>query len=201
MGAEDRIVELGLEIPPPAAPVASYVPVVVAAGMAFVSGQVPLEGGQPVYRGAVGSEVSLEEATDGARRCALQILAALRAELGSLDRVVRIVRVGVFVASAPGFHDQSKVANGASDLFVEVFGDAGKHARAAVGVAELPLGVPVEVEAVAEIQPELVAEIEAELKATALAEAEDERELEPAVSRQWVADGAGSGDGHAGPAG
>src|SRR6266545_2141820 len=93
------------------------------------------------------------EGAEAARRCALQILSALRAELGSLDRIRRVVKVTVWVASAPGFTDQPKVANGASDLFVEVFGDAGRHARAAVGAPELPLGAPVEVELVAEIEP------------------------------------------------
>jgi enamine deaminase RidA (YjgF/YER057c/UK114 family) len=168
VGAEDRVTELGLEIPSPAAPVASYVPVVVSGGLAFVSGQVAMESGRLLFEGRVGAELTVEEGSDAARRCALQVLAALRAELGSLDRVRRIVRVGVFVASAPGFTEQPKVANGASDLLGDVFGQAGRHARAAVGVAELPLGAPVEVEAIAEIEPELIQEIEAELVAEAL---------------------------------
>jgi enamine deaminase RidA (YjgF/YER057c/UK114 family) len=103
--------------------------------------------------GHLGADVDVDAGQEAARRCALQALAALRAELGSLSRVRRIVRVGVFVASTPGFTDQPKVANGASDLLVEVFGEQGRHARAAVGVAELPLGVPVEVELLAEIAP------------------------------------------------
>lgn len=148
---ESRLRELGLELPPVAAPVASYVPVVVAAGQAFVSGQIPIEDGRIIATGKLGREVSLDDGAAAARRCALQALAALRAELGSLDRVRRVVKVTVFVASAEGFTDQPKVANGASDLLVELFGDAGRHARAAVGVAELPLGSAVEVELAVEL--------------------------------------------------
>ena len=153
MDPEQRLDELGIELPPVARPVASYVPVVVSGSLAFVAGQVPLEDGAPMVTGRLGDGVDVEAAQAAARRCSLQILAALRAELGSLSRIRRIVRVGVFVASAPGFTDQSTVANGASDLFVQVFGEEGRHARAAVGVAELPLGVPVEVELIAEIEP------------------------------------------------
>ena len=134
-----------------AAPVASYVPVVVSAGLAFVAGQVPLLDGSPVATGRLGEEIDIEEGAGLARHCALQALAALRAELGSLDRVKRIAKVTVFVASADTFTEQPKVANGASDLLGEVFGEAGKHARAAVGVSALPLGVPVEVELIAEV--------------------------------------------------
>jgi enamine deaminase RidA (YjgF/YER057c/UK114 family) len=152
MDAERRLQDLGIELPPVARPLASYVPVVVAGPLAFVAGQVPLADGQPTIRGKLGADVTVEEGSAAARRCALQAVAALRAELGSLDRVRRIARVGVFVASAEGFTDQPKVANGASDALAEVFGDAGRHARAAVGVAELPLGVPVEVEVIAEIE-------------------------------------------------
>jgi enamine deaminase RidA (YjgF/YER057c/UK114 family) len=152
MGAEDRLRELAIELPEAPAPVASYVPVVVAGTMAFVSGQVPLSEGKVLVSGKVDADVGVAEATEGARRCALQILAALRAEIGSLDRVARIVKVTAFVASSPGFTGQPKVANGASDLLVEVFGDAGRHARAAVGVAELPLGAAVEVELIAQLE-------------------------------------------------
>ena len=134
-----------------AAPVASYVPVVVSGGLAFVAGQVPLREGKPVATGRLGEGIDTEEGAGLARQCALQALAALRAELGSLDRVTRIVKVGVFVASADTFTEQPKVANGASDLLGEVFGEAGKHARAAVGVSALPLGVPVEVDLIAEV--------------------------------------------------
>ena len=151
MGAEARLTELGLDLPPVATPVASYVPVVVSGGFAFVAGQVPLEDGAAMITGRLGEDIDTEEGARWARRCGLQALAALRAELGSLDRVSRIAQVSVFVASADSFTEQPKVANGASDLFVEVFGDAGRHARAAVGVPVLPLGVPVEVALVASV--------------------------------------------------
>ena len=148
---EDRLAELGIELPPTPTPVASYVPVRLAPGLAFVSGQVPFDGATLLYPGHVGAEVSLEEAQRGARRCALQALSAIRDALGSLDGLTGIVRVDVFVASAPGFTDQPKVANGASDVLVEILGEDGKHARAAVGVAELPLGASVEVAVVAAV--------------------------------------------------
>ncbi len=148
---DDRLKELGIELPPVAAPLASYVPVHVAGDLAFVAGQVPLVNGKAAAVGRVGEDVSIEDASDQARRCAMQALSALREALGSLDRVAGIVKVDVFVASAPGWTAQPKVANGASDLFVEVFGDSGRHARAAVGVAELPLGVPVEVAVIARL--------------------------------------------------
>jgi enamine deaminase RidA (YjgF/YER057c/UK114 family) len=151
-GADDRLVELGIDLPPPPTPVASYVPVLVAGGFAFVAGQVALEDGRPMWTGRLGDELDVPAGAEAARRCALQALSALRHELGSLDRVRRIVRVGVFVASAAGFTDQPKVANGASDLLAQVFGEAGRHARVAVGVSELPLGAPVEVELLAEVE-------------------------------------------------
>ncbi|HXF57904.1 MAG TPA: RidA family protein [Actinomycetota bacterium] len=151
MRVDDRLAELGLELPPPPAPVANYVPVTVAGGLAFVAGQVAVEGGRPLWQGKVGREVDVDAAAAAARRCVLQALSALREVLGSLDRVRRVVRVTVYVASAEGFTGQPAVANGASDLLVEVFGEAGRHARVAVGVAELPLGAPVEVELVAEV--------------------------------------------------
>jgi enamine deaminase RidA (YjgF/YER057c/UK114 family) len=132
---------------------ASYVPVVVSGSFAYVSGQVAMSEGTPTMTGKLGENVVVEDGAGAARHAVLQILAALRAELGTLDRVRRIVKVTAFVASAPGFTDQPKVANGASDLLAEVFGEAGRHARAAVGVAELPLGAPVEVELIAEIEP------------------------------------------------
>jgi enamine deaminase RidA (YjgF/YER057c/UK114 family) len=151
MGVDERLAELGIELPPVAAPVASYVPVVVSNGFAFVSGQVAMEEGQPIYLGRLGAEVSLEEGAAAARRCALQALAALKAELGSLDRIARIVKLTVWVASTEDFTDQPKVANGASDVLGEIFGDPGRHARAAVAAPVLPLGVPVEVEVLAEV--------------------------------------------------
>ena len=135
-----------------AAPIASYVPVAVSGNLAFVAGQVPLSEGRPLWTGKLGAEVELSTGVEAARRCALQALAALRAELGSLDGIRRIVRLAVFVASAEGFTEQPKVANGASDVMSDVFGEAGRHARVAVGVAELPLGVPVEIEVLAELE-------------------------------------------------
>lgn len=148
---EERLTELGIELPPTPAPVASYVPVRVAGGLAFVAGQIPLEAGEVLSAGRLGAEVTLEQGAEAARRCALQALSALRDALGSLDRVRHIVKVEVFVASVPGFVDQPKVANGASDALVEILGEAGRHARAAVGVAELPLGASVEVAVVAAV--------------------------------------------------
>jgi enamine deaminase RidA (YjgF/YER057c/UK114 family) len=152
MDAERRLTELGIVLPPVAAPVASYVPVVVSGSLAFVAGQVPLSEGKLLWSGKLGAELDAQAGAQAARSCGLQALAALRSELGSLDRVRRVVRVGVFVASAEGFIDQPEVANGASDLFAEVFGEPGRHARAAVGVSELPLGAPVEVEVTVEIE-------------------------------------------------
>ncbi|MGH2545261.1 MAG: RidA family protein [Actinomycetota bacterium] len=151
MGPEARLRDLGIDLPPAAAPVASYVPVSVAGTLAFVAGQVPLEDGKPMVTGRLGAELETEEGARWARRCGLQALAALQAELGSLDRVARVVKVTVWVASTDGFTEQPRVANGASDLFVEVFGEAGKHARAAVSAPALPLGAPVEVEVVASL--------------------------------------------------
>jgi len=153
VGVEGRILQLGLELPPPPQPVASYVPVVVSGGLAFLSGQVPMAEGRLLWTGRLGAELDVEGGAQAARRCALQGLSALREALGSLDRVRRIVKVTVWVASAPGFTDQPKVANGASDLLVEVFGELGRHARAAVGAPELPLGAPVEMDLIAEVGP------------------------------------------------
>jgi enamine deaminase RidA (YjgF/YER057c/UK114 family) len=153
MGALERLAELGLELPAPPRPVASYVPVIVSGNLAFVSGQIAIVDGTLLASGRVGEELDVDAGARAARRCVLQALAALNAELGSLDRIRRIVKLSVFVRGAPGFAEQPAVANGASDLLIEVFGEAGRHARAAVGVAELPLGAPVEVELVAEVEP------------------------------------------------
>jgi enamine deaminase RidA (YjgF/YER057c/UK114 family) len=142
---EERLAELGIVLPPAPQPVASYIPVKVVGDLAWVAGQIPMQDGAVTVLGKVGGEVTTDDANAGARRCALQALAALQAALGTLDRVKGIVKLDVFVASAPGFTDHPKVANGASDLLVEVFGDEGRHARAAVGVPELPLGAAVEV--------------------------------------------------------
>lgn len=142
---EERLAELGIILPPAPQPVASYIPVKVVGDLAWVAGQIPMQDGAVTVAGKVGGEVTIDDASDGARRCALQALAAVQAALGTLDRVKGIVKLDVFVASATGFTDHPKVANGASDLLVEVFGDEGRHARAAVGVSELPLGAAVEV--------------------------------------------------------
>jgi enamine deaminase RidA (YjgF/YER057c/UK114 family) len=144
------LAELGLELPAVAPPVAAYVPAVRTGNHVYVSGQVPVADGKVLATGKVGAEVNSEEAKELARRCALNALAAVDALVG-LDRVVRVVKVVGFVASASGFTGQPGVINGASELFGEVFGPAGQHARSAVGVAELPLGVPVEVEAIFEV--------------------------------------------------
>jgi enamine deaminase RidA (YjgF/YER057c/UK114 family) len=147
---EERLAELGIELPPAAAPIASYVPVVVSGDHAYVSGQVPIEDGRLLSAGTVGADLSVEQGQAAARRCALQALAALRDMLGTLDGI-RVVKLDVFVASAPGFTDQPMVANGASDVLVEIFGDEGRHARTSVGVTALPLGASVEVAVIARI--------------------------------------------------
>lgn len=152
MSIETRLAELGITLPEPAAPVAAYVPVVIAGGLAYVSGQVSMVDGQRL-KGRLGEDMTLEQGVDGARACGLMILAQLKAALGSLDRVEQIVKLAVFVNSHGDFTDQPKVANGASELMVEVFGDAGKHARSAVGVPSLPLGVAVEVDAIVAVRP------------------------------------------------
>ncbi|MBD3729235.1 MAG: RidA family protein [Sphingomonadales bacterium] len=151
MSIEARLEELGIELPVAAAPVAAYVPVVLAGGLAHVSGQLPFVGGQLVT-GRLGEDVTLEDGTAAARACGLMILAQLKAALGSLDRVERIVKLGAFINSTGAFTDQPKVANGASELMAEVFGDAGKHARSAVGVPVLPLGAAVEVDAIVAVR-------------------------------------------------
>ncbi|MEV4311175.1 RidA family protein [Actinocrispum sp. NPDC049592] len=145
-----RLAELGIELPSVAAPLAAYVPAVRSGAHVYVSGQLPFVEGSLPATGKVGAEVSPEEAKDHARTCALNALAAVHSLVG-VDAVVRVVKVGGFVAAAEGFTAVPAVVNGASELFGEVFGDAGKHARAAVGVAELPLGAPVEVEVIFEV--------------------------------------------------
>jgi len=148
---EERLAELGLSVPQVAAPVAAYVPSVRTGDYVYTSGQLPFVAGELQATGKVGAEVSAEEAKDLARLCALNCLAAVRAEVGELSAVRRVVKVVGFVASAPGFTGQPGVVNGASELFGAVFGDAGVHARSAVGVAVLPLDAPVEVEVVVEV--------------------------------------------------
>ncbi len=152
MNIDAKLAELGITLPEPAAPVAAYVPVVIAGGLAHVSGQVSIVSGQ-LLKGRLGEDLSFEQGVEGARACGLMILAQLKAALGSLDRVERVVKLGVFINSAADFTDQPKVANGASELMAQVFGDAGKHARSAVGVPCLPLGVAVEVDAIVAVRP------------------------------------------------
>ncbi len=150
---EDRLTELGITLPEPTAPVANYVPFVVTGNLVSISGQVPMKDGAILLTGKVGAEVSLEEATAAARVCAIQIIAQLKEACGGdVGRVTRIVKLGGFVNCVEGFGDQPEVINGASDLMVEVFGDIGRHSRAAVGVNALPRNVPVEVDALAEIR-------------------------------------------------
>jgi enamine deaminase RidA (YjgF/YER057c/UK114 family) len=145
-----KLAELGLTLPAPAAPVASYVPAVEAGGLLHVSGQLPFKDGA-IMTGRLGDTVDLAFGTEAAQRCGLMLVAQIKAALGGLHRVERIVKLGVFVNSAADFTDQPKVANGASDLMAALFGDAGKHARSAVGVPVLPLGAAVEVDAIVQI--------------------------------------------------
>ncbi|WP_370247008.1 RidA family protein [Nocardioides sp.] len=152
---EQRLAELGLAVPEVAKPVAAYVPAVRTGSLVYTSGQLPMRGGELIVTGKVGGEVTVEEAVECAQQCALNALAAINAQLGDagLSGIARIVKVVVFVASTPDFTGQPQVANGASELFGTVFGDAGVHARSAVGVPSLPLDAPVEVEVIAEVVP------------------------------------------------
>jgi enamine deaminase RidA (YjgF/YER057c/UK114 family) len=148
----ERLAALGLTLPPVAAPVAAYVPAVRTGGFVYTSGQLPTVDGKLPAVGKVGAEVSAADAAGMARTCALNALAAAASAAGGLDAIGRIVKVTGFVASAPGFSGQPQVVNGASELLIEVFGEDGRHARSAVGVAELPLNAPVEVELIAELR-------------------------------------------------
>ena len=143
-----QLTRLGLTLPVPPKPVASYIPSVrISSGsLVIVSGQIPMKDGSLIAAGVVPTQVSIEVAQQCARQCVLNGLAALQAEIGTLSRLRRVVRLGVFVACPPGFQDHPKVANGASDLLVELLGEDGRHARAAVGAPSLPLGAPVEIE-------------------------------------------------------
>jgi enamine deaminase RidA (YjgF/YER057c/UK114 family) len=146
-----RLAELGLVLPPVAAPVAAYMPAVRTGSYVYTAGQLPLAEGKLLATGKVGAEVSAEEAARLARTCALNGLAAVASVAGGLAAIRRVVKVTGFVASSPGFTGQPQVLNGASELLLDVLGEAGRHARSAVGVAELPLDAPVEVELIAEI--------------------------------------------------
>ncbi len=153
MSINRRLTELGLTLPKPAAPVAAYVPSVEAGGLLHISGQLPFREDGSLIVGRLGESVDITVGTEAARRCGLMLLAQIGAALGGdFTRIDRIVKLGVFVSSTPQFTDQPKVANGASELMVEVLGDIGRHARSAVGVAVLPLGAPVEVDAIVAIR-------------------------------------------------
>lgn len=147
-----KLAELGLTLPAAAAPVAAYVPAVEVGGLLHISGQLPFAADGALMTGRVGEDRDLDYAKAAAECCALMLVAQMHKALGVLHRVERVVKLGVFVNSAPGFTDQAKVANGASELMVALFGEAGKHARSAVGVAVLPLGAVVEIDAIVQVQ-------------------------------------------------
>jgi enamine deaminase RidA (YjgF/YER057c/UK114 family) len=147
-----KLKQLSIELPESALPAANYIPYTVTGNLVFISGQLPMKDGKPQFIGKVGKDYTIEQGQQTARLCGINILSHLRAACGgNLDKVKRCVRLGIFVNSAPGFTDQPKVANGVSDMMVELFGDRGKHARFAVGVSELPFGVAVEVDGTFEI--------------------------------------------------
>ena len=148
-----RLRDLGLELSPPPTPVAAYVPVVVSGSLAFVAGQVPMTDGRVEHPGHLGENVSLEDGAAAAAAAAVQALSALRAALGSFDRLRRLVQVAVYVAATQDFVEHPKVANGASERLIAILGEAGKHARAAIGMSSLPLGSCVEVQVTAEVDP------------------------------------------------
>jgi len=148
---QQRVKELGLALPAAARPVGAYVPALQTGGLVFTAGQLPMADGRMPATGKVGGDVSVEQAQDAARQAVLNALAAVQAQAGSLDRVRRVVRLNVFVNSSGGFTDQAKVANGASELLVAVFGDAGRHTRCAIGVSDLPLDAPVELDLIVEL--------------------------------------------------
>lgn len=152
MQIEERIKELGIDLPQAAAPAAMYVPVKKTGNLLFVSGQIPVKDGQMVYTGKAGEERTLEEAQAAARLCAINIISAVKAYVSDLDKVKSIVKITAFVASKTGFDKQHLVANGASELLFDVFGEAGRHTRSAVSVNQLPLDATVEVEAIIEIE-------------------------------------------------
>jgi len=151
MTPESKLTSLGITLPDPPKPVAAYVPWTRTGNLIFTAGQIPFLNGQLLFKGSIPNEVSLEDGIVCARQCALNALSIIRGAVGSLDKVKRIVRLGVFVASGPDFYEHPKIANGASELMLELFGDAGRHARTSVGAPALPLGAPVEVEVIAEV--------------------------------------------------
>ena len=147
-----RLAELGIKLPEAAAPVAAYVPAVEVGGLLYISGQLPFREDGSLITGRLGEDVDLDHGREAAERCAVMLIAQMKKALGSLDRVERIVKLGAFVASDPHFTDQPKVANGASELMEKVFGEAGRHARSAVGVPVLPLGAAVEIDAIVAVK-------------------------------------------------
>ncbi|PUA82855.1 RidA family protein [Nocardioides currus] len=151
MGAEATLESMGITVPSVVPPLAAYIPAVRAGNLVYTAGQLPARDGEMIAVGKLGGSVTEEEGYECARQCALNALAAIRAEIGSLDNITRVVKAVVFVSSTPDFTGQPKIANGASEFLGEVFGDLGRHARSAVGVSVLPLDVPVEVELIVEV--------------------------------------------------
>lgn len=150
---EQRLRELGVTLPPPPKPVANYVSLVEVGHLVFTSGAGPLKDGRPVMQGRVGEQITLEDGYEAAKLVMLNLLSALQAHLGTLNRIKRIVKVLGFIASAPDFTRQPEVLNGASDLLVAIFGTRGRHARSAIGTSVLPFGIPIEVEMIVEVRP------------------------------------------------
>lgn len=149
---EAKVRELGFEIPEAPKPVASYIPAVRTGNLVFTSGQLPMKDGKMTITGIVGKDVTPEQATEAARLCAINAFAAAKTVISSLDDVVRVLKVNVYVASDPGYHAHPKIANGASDFIAQVFGESGRHARTTLGLAVLPLNAPVEVELTLEVK-------------------------------------------------
>ena len=146
-----HLADLGITLPTATAPVANYVPYVISGNLVHISGQITMENGELKFVGKLGKDYQVEDGQKAARLCALNLVAQLKSAIGDLDKVTRVVKLNAFVNSDPAFTDQPKVVNGASDTMVEIFGDAGKHARSAVGVASLPLGVAVEIDGIFEV--------------------------------------------------
>jgi enamine deaminase RidA (YjgF/YER057c/UK114 family) len=152
MSIEDKLEQMGVQLPTPPAPAAAYVPVVQTGNLCFVSGQLPIQEGRVMAAGSVPGVVSVDEATQAARLCAINILAQLKAHLGSLDRVKKVVRINGFIQSDIGFYNHPKVLNGASEFLVEVFGESGKHSRVVAGAKELPMNATIEIDAIVEVE-------------------------------------------------
>ena len=149
---EEKLKQMGITIPEPVKPLAAYIPAMKVGNLVMTSGQVPISSGVVKYQGKVGKDLSEEEAKEAAKLCAINCLSAVKSVTGSLDKINRILKLTVFISSAEGFTDQPKVANGASEFIGEIFGEAGKHVRSAVGVSELPLNSAVEIEMIVEVK-------------------------------------------------